>query len=119
MSSEGRFWRDLAACVHVAEASGAPLSELLHRYAEALEADQDARAARDGVLAGPQATVRLLAWLPVGGLGLGYMLGADPVETLLDSWFGWVVLAAATVLTAAGRVWSRRLVAAAAGTAPT
>ncbi|MDN4644602.1 hypothetical protein [Arthrobacter sp. PsM3] len=112
---EHRVWCQLAACFDVAEASGCPLAEVLTRFAAQLEAEDDAEAARQTALAGPRATVRLLTWLPFLGLGLGTLLGVDPVEVLLGTPLGVAALAAGLALTAAGRIWSARLVRAAAG----
>lgn len=112
---ERRVWVQLAACFDVAEASGCPLAEVLTRFAAQLEAEDDAEAARQTALAGPRATVRLLTWLPFLGVGLGMLLGVDPVEVLLGTPFGAAALAAGLALTAAGRIWSARLVRAAAG----
>ena len=110
------LWTELAACVCVSERSGAPLAGVLGRYAAQLEGGLDHQAARETAMAGPQATVRLLTWLPVGGLGLGYLLGADPVGVLLGSPAGWLAGAAGVALSLVGRFWSRALVRQAAGT---
>ena len=112
---EARIWSELAACLDIAEASGCPLADVLTRFAAQLEVEDDADAARQTALAGPKATVTLLTWLPLMGLGLGVALGVDPVAVLLGTPLGLAALAAGLVLTAAGRVWSARLVSAAAG----
>ncbi|MBB6404857.1 hypothetical protein [Arthrobacter sp. AZCC_0090] len=114
--AERRIWGELAACLDVAEASGCPLADVLARFASQLEAEDDAGDARQTALAGPKATVRLLTWLPVFGLGLGMVLGVDPWGILLANGVGLAALAAGIVLTVAGRIWSSRLVYAAAGT---
>ncbi|MDR6988111.1 tight adherence protein B [Paenarthrobacter nitroguajacolicus] len=116
-SPERRVWMELAACLEVAETSGCPLADLLTRFAAQLEAEEDAEAARQTALAGPKATVKLLSWLPVFGLVLGMALGVDPLGILLDNILGVATFAAGLLLTVAGRVWSSRLVAAAAGAA--
>lgn len=108
-----RVWVQLAACFDIAEASGCPLAEVLTRFAAQLEAEDDAEAARQTALAGPRATVRLLTWLPFLGLGLGVLLGVDPVGILLGTPLGVAALAAGLFLTVAGRIWSSRLVRAA------
>jgi tight adherence protein B len=112
---EGRIWSQLAACFDIAEASGCPLADVLTRFAAQLEVEDDAHAARQTALAGPKATVRLLTWLPLMGLGLGMALGVDPLAILLGTPLGLAALAAGIALTIAGRFWSARLVAAAAG----
>lgn len=113
-----RVWFQLAACFDVAEASGCPLADVLTRFAAQLEAEDDAEAARQTALAGPRATVRLLTWLPFLGLGLGMLLGVDPVAVLLGDPLGVAALAVGLALTAAGRIWSSRLVRTAEGPPP-
>jgi tight adherence protein B len=114
---EPRIWLELAACFDIAEASGCPLADVLARFAAQLEVEDDADAARQTALAGPKATVSLLTWLPVMGLGLGMALGVDPLSMLFGTPLGMAALAAGVVLTVAGRIWSARLVYAAAGAA--
>jgi tight adherence protein B len=108
-------WIEFAACFDVAEASGCPLADVLTRFGAQLAAEEDAEAARQTALAGPRATVRLLSWLPVLGLGLGVVLGVDPINILLGEPAGLAALAAGVALTAAGRIWSARLVRSAGG----
>ncbi|MBF4994114.1 type II secretion system F family protein [Arthrobacter gandavensis] len=103
------LWSDLAACVQASERSGAPLAGILGRYAQGLEAILDSRAARASALSGPQATVRLLTWLPVAGLGLGFLLGTNPLAVLAQSPLGWAAAGSGAVLGLAARFWSRRL----------
>lgn len=105
-----RVWAELAACLLVSERSGAPLAGVLSRYAYALEAAQDADDARKSALAGPRATVRLLSWLPLGGLGLGYLLGTDPVSILVGTTGGRLAGIIGAVFWSAGYFWSRKLV---------
>ncbi|WP_066290148.1 type II secretion system F family protein [Arthrobacter sp. B6] len=112
---EPRIWDQLAACFDIAEASGCPLADVLTRFAAQLEVEDDAEAARQTALAGPRATVGLLTWLPLMGLGLGIALGVDPVAILVGTPLGLASLASGLVLTVAGRIWSARLVRAAAG----
>lgn len=114
-SGEPRMWTELAACFEIAEASGCPLADVLARFAAQLEAEDDAEAARQTALAGPQATVTLLTWLPLLGLGLGVCLGVDPLAMLIGTPVGAAALVAGILLTIAGRIWSARLVRAAAG----
>lgn len=109
------LWQDLAACLEVAERSGAPLAAVLARYAVQRESQLDSDASRDTALAGPRATVRLLTWLPLFGLAVGYLLGVDPLAVLLGSLPGVAALCAGMALMVAGRIWSSKLVRAAAG----
>ncbi|NJC23420.1 tight adherence protein B [Arthrobacter pigmenti] len=108
------LWQDLAACLEVSERSGAPLTVVLTRYAVQCESQLDSDAARQTALAGPKATVRLLSWLPIFGMGLAYLIGVDPLSVLLGSTAGVAALFAGLVLMAAGRIWSGKLVRTAA-----
>lgn len=111
-----RMWADIALCCEVAERSGAPLASLLSRYADQIEAELDNQAARDTSLAAPRATARLLTWLPLFGLGLGMLTGADPFGVLFTTPVGWAAGVIGVSLMAMGRFWSSKLVAAAAST---
>ncbi|TKV26444.1 hypothetical protein FDK12_13810 [Arthrobacter sp. NamB2] len=113
-----RMWIDLAGCLEVAERSGAPLAGILEHYAAQLDAQLDGLSARDTALAGPRATVVLLAWLPAVGIVLGFALGINPIEVLVASPLGRWALGAGALLMLAGRVWSRRLVQRAGGGTP-
>lgn len=102
-------YAQVAACWEVSEHSGASLARTLSGLADSLESQADAQAARDSALAGPRATVRVLAWLPVLALGLGALMGTDPISTLLTTPWGRIALAAGAALTVADRVWTTRL----------
>ncbi|OMH26962.1 hypothetical protein BKD30_04225 [Tersicoccus phoenicis] len=108
-------WAGLADCIDIARATGAPLASLLDRFAAAQADARDADAARAAALAGPAVTVRILRWLPVAGLGLGVLMGADPVRVLTTTPVGWVLVALAAGLMLLGHLWVRRLLAVAAG----
>lgn len=99
----------LAACWEISERSGASLAKTLNGLAESVESQIDAQAARESALAGPRATVRVLAWLPVLALGLGMLMGTDPITTLVTTYWGRIALIAGAVLTVAGRWWTRQL----------
>jgi tight adherence protein B len=106
-------WLSVAACIETAEASGSPLADVFERLAAQLEADADAAAARTVALAGPRATAQVLSVLPLAGLGLGLLMGADPLGILVSTPLGALCLALGAALTVVGRWWSHRLVRAA------
>ncbi|GGC80984.1 hypothetical protein GCM10011512_04680 [Tersicoccus solisilvae] len=107
-------WAGLADCLDIARATGAPLAGLLDRFAAAQADARAADAARAAALAGPAVTVRILRWLPVAGLGLGILMGTDPVHVLTTTPAGWVLAALAAVLMVAGHLWVRRMLTVAA-----
>ncbi|MCM3533549.1 hypothetical protein [Cellulosimicrobium funkei] len=99
----------VAACRLAAEL-GAPLATVLDEVAVSVAADAEARAEREAALAGPRATARVLLWLPVVGVLLGYVLGADPLGTATDGGLGTAGVLLGVLLLVAGRTWSARLV---------
>ena len=107
------IWGSVAACIETSEASGSPLAAVLDRLAAQFESDADAAAARSVALAGPKATAKVLSMLPVAGLGLGILMGVDPLGLLLSTPLGAACLTLGSVLTLLGRWWSSRLVSAA------
>lgn len=97
------------AAHRLADSTGAPLADLLERLeTQCREADR-AGAAAQAQAAGAQLTAVLLAALPVGGLGLGYLIGVDAMRILLHTPTGIACAAGAAVLQTAGLAWTRRL----------
>jgi tight adherence protein B len=105
---------ELARAWQVATDTGAPMSATLEQVAEALTADLGLRAVVDSELAAPRATSKVMAALPACGIGLGYLLGGDPVDWLLASPVGGLCLVAGVVLACAGVLWIDMLASAAA-----
>ncbi|MFI2709094.1 type II secretion system F family protein [Micromonospora sp. NPDC018662] len=105
----GRIARLARAAVRLADRTGAPLADLLERI------EADARAADRGLAAaaaqaaGARATAWLLAALPLGGIGLGYAIGVDPVAVLLHTPVGGGSAVAAVLLQVGGLLWAERL----------
>lgn len=102
----------VAAC-RLTAALGAPLAGVLEEVAAGVAESGRAESSRRVALAGPSATARLLALLPLAALGLGSLVGARPHEVLLDGGRGTVLGLLGLVLVVAGQVLTRRLVAAA------
>ncbi|WP_231605870.1 type II secretion system F family protein [Micromonospora sp. HK10] len=100
------------AAVRLADRTGAPLAELLERVEADARATDRGLAAADAQAAGARATAWLLAALPLGGIGLGYAIGVDPVDVLLHSAIGGGSALAAVALQIGGLLWAERLGAA-------
>ena len=83
------------------------IDALAAELAEQLVADSQ----RAGEVAGPRMSGYVMAALPLLGLLLGAGMGADPVEVLLRSHLGNVLLLVGTALTCGGLLWSARIVA--------
>jgi tight adherence protein B len=101
--------RAVVACWRVAAASGAALAPAIDRVADALQDEIDLSREVASIMAGPRATVHVLAGLPVIGLLLGTAIGARPIAFLLGSVLGVGCVFGAVVLDALGIVWSRRI----------
>ncbi|GIF74066.1 type II secretion system F family protein [Asanoa siamensis] len=97
------------AAVTLAERTGAPLADLVDRIEADARAGDRARDAAAAQAAGAQATAMLLAALPIGGLALGYAIGADSLAILLRTPLGAVCALCAVTLQILGLVWSQRL----------
>ncbi|MET8039545.1 hypothetical protein ABZU25_01625 [Micromonospora sp. NPDC005215] len=98
-----------AAAVRLADRTGAPLAELVERIEADARATDRGLAAAAAQAAGARATAWLLAALPVGGIGLGYAIGVDPVAVLLHSSVGGVCAVVAVALQVVGLLWTERL----------
>lgn len=99
----------VAAAWEVAEQSGAALADVLDQIAVGLRSDDEARAEVVAALAPPRATAKMLAALPVFGLGLGYSMDADPLDFLLHTTVGLGCLGAGVGLALVGLWWVERL----------
>jgi tight adherence protein B len=62
-----------------------------------------------GELASPRATGKVMAALPLCGIGMGYLLGGDPVAWLVADRLGWACLLGGAVLACTGVVWVEQL----------
>lgn len=105
---QGQEWRVLAVAWHLAEQSGAPISAVLERIAAALASLERLGQRRSVLLAGPRATIRLVAALPAVALFFGAILGFDPIPVLLSP-AGAVLAVFGAVLLFAGVRWANRL----------
>ncbi len=106
----GSVAADLAALWRVSELTGCSLVVPVTRLLAGHRADDRLYRQVDAALAGPRSTVRLLALLPVAGMGLGLTLGADPTGFLVGTPAGLACLAGGTLLVALGVAWSRAIV---------
>lgn len=102
--------RQLSACWRVGVTRGAGLAVSIERLALSVRAQHELEATLRSELAAPRATGRMLALLPVVGMGMGYLLGANPLAFFLGSSAGLLVLMGALALTAVGAMWTRRIV---------
>ncbi|MGV1004852.1 MAG: type II secretion system F family protein [Candidatus Nanopelagicales bacterium] len=109
--AESRVLGGLAACWEVAADSGVGMSLAVGRLARSERETRAAQADLRAELATTIATGRLLAALPLAGLGMGHWLGAEPLRWLLTGWPGLAVLATGIALEVVAVLWLRAIVA--------
>jgi tight adherence protein B len=103
--------RGLAAAWSAAAEAGGRSAGVLERLGAGYDAHDEASQELAALVAGPRATMALLAGLPAAGLALGQSIGARPVHLLLHRPLGWALLGSAAVLDGAGLAWARRITA--------
>jgi tight adherence protein B len=115
LSSEQPVVRALGAAWRLSATAGAPLAPAAARLASTCRGQAEALRELRAALAGPRASARILAGLPVLGLLLGQAMGGHPTRVLLTTGLGHGCLAAGCLAIAAGLWWTRVLVRRAEG----
>ncbi|WP_122819534.1 type II secretion system F family protein [Varibaculum vaginae] len=101
----------LLAALRFSEAVGAPLSEVLSGCADSLTEASRAAQARKLALTAPKASATILGFLPVGGIALGTLLGANPLRSIFAGGLASISALAGLICLCAGMLWMFRLVA--------
>jgi tight adherence protein B len=101
--------RSLAACWDVGRGSGGGLAAAVERVADSVRADELHRGHVRSELAGPHASARLLAVLPLLVLGLSSGLGLATPREVLSTPAALLALVAGLLLDAVGLWWTVRL----------
>jgi tight adherence protein B len=101
--------RTIAATWRVTEAAGGRVALVLERLGEAMDREDALRREMQAAMAAPQATMMMLAALPLVGLGLGEAIGANPLHLLIYKPLGWGLLAGAAIFDTAGILISKRI----------
>jgi tight adherence protein B len=99
----------IAVAWSLAERHGIPLAELLGSAHHDIRWRVRFGATVRAQLAGPRATAHVLTALPLLGLGLGQLVGADPIAVLRSGVLGQLLLVIGVTLVAAGSAWSERI----------
>ena len=99
----------IATAWALAERHGIPLADLLGRAHEDIRWRVRFAATVRAQLAGPRATAAVLTALPLLGIGLGQLIGADPIGVLRGGLLGQVLLVVGVALMTAGSAWSERI----------
>lgn len=99
----------VAATWSLAEHHGIPLADLLADAHDTIRWRLRFAAGVQAQLAGPRATATVLTTLPLVGIGLGQLMGADPIGTLRGGVIGQVLLVLGIGLMAVGNAWTERI----------
>ena len=88
---------------------GGPILLALNRIAEVFDGQQRNQREVQLAFAGPQATAKMVMWLPVLALVLGQAVGMNPIGAIFHSPLGALSVSLGLGLMVAGRQWTRRL----------
>ena len=102
---------ELAAAWEVSERSGAPMARVLDRLGDGIRDEREAQREVMTGLGPARATARLMAVLPIFGLGMGLGMGSRPLDVLLNTVVGSLCLASGAALACAGVWWVDQIAA--------
>ncbi|AMO59247.1 type II secretion system protein F [Mycolicibacterium phlei] len=103
------YWERLAVCWQLAETHGLAIATLMHTAYQDIVARERFSAQVAAGMAGARTTAVILTGLPLLGVGLGELIGADPLRFLTGP--GQWLLVAGVGLCCAGLWWSDRITA--------
>lgn len=106
---------DLARAWRLSSATGSGMAEALDDVSAALSDDETLGLVIGSESAGPRASGKVMAALPLVGVALGYLIGGDPLDFLINSGAGWACLIAGAILVSAGVLWMERVADQASG----
>lgn len=101
---------NLEAAIKFSEAVGAPLVNVLEQIARGVQNASEEAAERRLALAGPKASAKLLAIVPIFGLLGSELLGSNSFQVLTDGGIGTLAGALGVVFMLAGALWMKILV---------
>lgn len=102
-------WERLAACWQLAQAHGLGIATLMHAAQRDIVARERFSASVHSGMAGARATAAVLTGLPVLGVCLGQLIGAEPLRFLLSGGVGGWMLIVGVTLACCGLLWSDRI----------
>jgi tight adherence protein B len=102
-------WERLALFWRLAQAHGLAIATLMRAAHRDIVERERFSARVDSGMAGARTTAAVLAGLPVLGIALGQLIGADPLGFLLSGGIGGWLLVAGVMLACCGLLWSDRI----------
>ena len=104
-------WERLAVCWQLAQTHGLAIATLMQTAQRDIVERERFSARVAAAMAGARTTAAVLAALPVLGVGLGQLIGADPAGFLLSGGAGGWLLVIGVGLACVGLLWSDRITA--------
>lgn len=108
-SSLPSHWRQLAVCWELAQAHGLSMATLMRTAQRDIVERARFNTHVEAGMAGARATAAILAGLPLAGVALGQLIGADPLRFLLFTDAGGWLLVVGVTLACTGLLWSDRI----------
>ncbi|TGB41444.1 type II secretion system F family protein [Mycolicibacterium peregrinum] len=102
-------WERLAVCWRLAHAYGLSIATLMRTAQRDIVERERFSSHVEAAMAGPRATATVLAGLPVAGIALGQLIGAQPLAFLCGPGTGGWLLVIGVLLACAGLMWSDRI----------
>jgi tight adherence protein B len=102
-------WERLAVCWQLAQTHGLAIAALMQTAQRDIVERERFSARVEAGMAGARTTGTVLAGLPVLGIALGQLIGADPVGFLLSGGVGGWLLVIGVALACVGLIWSGRI----------
>ena len=90
--------------------SGGAVSGSIESLGEIFRAASRQQRNTELAFAGPKATAKLVAWLPIAGLLLAQLFGLEPVRAILTNPLAFGAVAFGAVLLLVGHLWSRAII---------
>jgi tight adherence protein B len=110
-SSLPAHWERLAACWRLAQDHGLAIATLMQTAQRDIVERDRFSAKVDAGMTGARTTAAVLAGLPLLGVGLGQLIGAEPVSFLVSGGVGGWLLVIGVALACAGLLWSDHITA--------
>lgn len=104
-------WERLAVCWQLAQDHGLAIATLMQTAQRDIVERGRFSAKVDAGMTGARTTATVLAGLPLLGVGLGQLIGADPVTLLLSGGAGGWLLVIGAALACGGLLWSDHITA--------
>jgi tight adherence protein B len=108
-SSMPAHWGRLAVCWQLAQDHGLSIANLMQAAQRDIVERERFSAKVDAGMTGARTTAMVLAGLPLLGVGLGELIGAEPVSFLLSTRVGDWLLVIGVTLACGGLLWSDRI----------